>query len=204
LVAVRRKLIRPERFTDLLGHELLVPEADPNAMLVSVAQAIGHLPPLAAGDTHPKIPNHRARALAEINFKRLASARPGESNAYMTTTEYGDLSLRCHRRVNRKLQTRCFSDVYTRLAPDKPAPTITTKCHSVSNGRFGHFDTRQVRALSLREAAILQSFPENYVFYPDDEIEPIARMIGNAVPPKLAEFFASYLVNSLGTVGRRV
>ena len=51
--------------------------------------------------------------------------------------------------------------------------------------------------LSLREAAVLQSFPDDYVFFPDDEIEPIARMIGNAVPPKLAEFFAGYLVNSL-------
>ncbi len=56
----------------------------------------------------------------------------------------------------------------------------------------------QVRALSLREAAILQSFPEDYVFYPDDEVEPVARMIGNAVPPRLAGFFADYLANSLG------
>jgi DNA (cytosine-5)-methyltransferase 1 len=55
----------------------------------------------------------------------------------------------------------------------------------------------------LREAAILQSFPDNYVFYPGDEIEPVARMIGNAVPPKLAGFFAGYLVNSLAPVQRR-
>lgn len=67
----------------------------------------------------------------------------------------------------------------------------------MSNGRFGHYDTEQVRALSLREAAILQSFPDDYVFYPLDESDPVARMIGNAVPPKLARFFASYLVNSL-------
>ncbi len=175
--------------------------------MVSVAQAIGHLPPIAAGAAHATVPNHRTRALSEINFKRLSSAKPGESNAYlesyMETTDHGDLSLRCHRDVNRKLRDRCFSDVYTRMYPDRPSPTITTKCHSISNGRFGHYDPDQVRALSLREAAILQSFPDDYVFYPDDEIEPVARMIGNAVPPKLAGFFADYLSNSLIAKSRR-
>jgi DNA (cytosine-5)-methyltransferase 1 len=143
------------------------------------------------------VANHRTRALSELNFKRLSSAKPGESNAYMTTTMHGDLSLQCHQDVNRRLNTRCFSDVYTRMYPDRPSPTITTRCHSISNGRFGHYDVKQVRALSLREAAILQSFPDDYVFYPDDEVEPVARMIGNAVPPKLAGFFADYLANSV-------
>ncbi len=203
LMAVRRELVRPERFADLLEQELLVPEADPSAVVVSVAEAIGHLPPIGAGETHPKIPNHKTRALSELNFNRLSSAKPGQSNAYMADTEHGDLSLACHRRVNDKFKSRCFSDVYTRMSADRPSPTITTKCHSVSNGRFGHYDVNQVRALSLREAAILQSFPDNYVFYPGDEIEPVARMIGNAVPPKLAGFFAGYLVNSLARVQRR-
>jgi DNA (cytosine-5)-methyltransferase 1 len=197
LMAVRRELVRPERFADIMEHELLVPEADPSAAVVSVAEAIGHLPVIGAGETDAKVPNHKTRALSDLNFKRLASAKPGESNAYMKDTAYGDLTLACHRRVNRKLKTRCFSDVYTRMSPDRPSPTITTKCHSISNGRFGHYDVNQVRALSLREAAILQSFPDDYVFYPDDEVEPVARMIGNAVPPRLAGFFAGYLVNSL-------
>lgn len=202
LMAVRRDCVRPERFADIFERELLVPEADPNAMIISVAKAIGHLPPLGAGETHPRVPNHTTRALSEINFKRLASARPGESNAYMKDTKHGDLTLRCHLRLNRRLNERCFSDVYTRMHPDRPSPTITTKCHSFSNGRFGHYDMKQVRAISLREAAILPSFPEDYVFYSDDEVEPAARMIGNAVPPKLAGFFAGYLVNSLVTVRR--
>jgi DNA (cytosine-5)-methyltransferase 1 len=68
---------------------------------------------------------------------------------------------------------------------------------SISNGRYGHFDVSQQRGISLREAAALQSFPDDYVFHPTDQIEPVARMIGNAVPPKLARYFASYLVNSL-------
>lgn len=202
LMGVRRHLVRPERFADLLQDDLLMPESDPNAVMVSVAEAIGHLPPIKAGATHPRVPNHKTRALAEINFKRLSSAPPGKSNAYMEDTVHGDLTLRCHRKVNKKLNDRCFSDVYTRMHPDRPSPTITTKCHSISNGRFGHYDVKQVRALSLREAAILQSFPDDYVFYPDGEIEPVARMIGNAVPPKLAGFFAGYLVNSLAA-GRR-
>ena len=198
LMAARRDLVRAGRFADILQQELLVPEADPNAVMVSVSQAIGHLPPIAAGTAHEAIPNHRTRGLSDLNFKRLSSAKPGELNAYLEATDHGDLSLRCHQDVARKLQRPCFTDVYTRMYPDRPSPTITTRCHSLSNGRFGHYDVNQVRALSLREAAILQSFPDDYVFYPDDEVEPVARMIGNAVPPRLAGFFADYLANSLG------
>lgn len=203
LIAVRKELVREERFADLMETELLVPDADPNSMIVTVADAIGHLPSVSAGETHPDIPNHRARALSELNLKRLSSASPGESNAYMVNTEFGDLSLDCHRKVNARLNDRCFSDVYTRMHPDRPSPTITTKCHSISNGRFGHYNPDQVRGISLREAAILQSFPDDYVFYPTEQIEPIARMIGNAVPPRLARYFAAYLVNSLEVSGSR-
>ena len=120
----------------------------------------------------------------------------------METTVHGDLSLPCHRRAAAKFDTRCFTDVYTRMHPNRPSPTITTRCHSISNGRFGHYDVRQIRAISLREAAILQSFPDGYVFYPEDELEPVARMIGNAVPPRLARFFAGYLTGSVVS-GRR-
>lgn len=203
LIAVRRELVREERFADLMETELLVPDADPNSMTTTVADAIGHLPPVSAGEKHASIPNHRARALSELNLKRLASAMPGESNAYMSNTAFGDLSLDCHRKVNARLNDRCFSDVYTRMHPDRPSPTITTKCHSISNGRFGHYDPDQVRGISLREAAILQSFPDDYVFYPTDQIEPVARMIGNAVPPRLARYFATYLVNSVELRGQR-
>ena len=197
LIAVRRDLVRSERFTDLLANELLVPESDPNATVVSVAEAIQHLPKLKAGAIHNEIPNHRARTLSELNLQRISCAKPGESNAYMEHTKFGDLSLDCHKKVNKRLKDRCFSDVYTRMHPDRPSPTITTKCHSISNGRYGHYDTKQIRGISLREAAILQSFPDNYVFYPTEQIEPVARMIGNAVPPRLARYFASYLVNSI-------
>jgi len=197
LMAVRKDLVRGERLADMMGTELLVPDADPDTLPVSVREAISHLPPIKAGETHTDLPNHRARTLSDLNLKRLSCAKLGESNAYMEETKFGDLSLDCHRKVNKRLQTRCFSDVYTRMHPDRPSPTITTKCHSISNGRYGHFDETQLRGISLREAAILQSFPDDYIFYPTEQIEPIARMIGNAVPPKLASFFAEYLTNSI-------
>lgn len=202
LAAAKRSMVKSEVLADLMGKELLLPESDPDATIVGVRQAIGHFPPLGAGEVHPKLPNHRTRGLSELNIKRLSSAAPGQSNSYMNDTRFGDLSLECHRKVNGKLGQRCFSDVYTRMAPDRPSPTITTKCHSISNGRFGHYDTSQLRGISLREAAVLQSFPENYVFYPEDQIEPVARMIGNAVPPRLARFYASYLVSAVERASR--
>ena len=206
LLAVRKDLVRSERCTDDSCVDLLVPESDPDTLPVSVRNAICHLPPIKAGETHSSIPNHRARTLSEMNLKRLSCAKPGEANSYLAKTKFGDLTLNCHRKVNERLSARCFTDVYTRMHPDRPSPTITTKCHSISNGRFGHFDETQVRGISLREAAILQSFPDEYVFFPTDRTEAVARMIGNAVPPKLALFFARYLVNTIeletGVIGK--
>jgi DNA (cytosine-5)-methyltransferase 1 len=183
LMGVRKEILRSERLAELHGTEILVPDSDPDSMLVSVRDAIGHLPPLNAGEVHPTIPNHRVRGLSEINFNRMSASLPGKSNAYMRETEHGDLTLECHRRVNHDARSRCFGDVYTRMRPDQPSPTITTRCISVSNGRFGHYDVTQVRAISVREAALLQSFPANYRFFPEDEMEPAARMVGNSVPP---------------------
>lgn len=203
LIAVRREFVLSERFADIMQLELLVPEADPNEPIRTVSEVIDHLPRIKAGQTHREVPNHRARALSELNLKRISSAKPGQSNSYMESTAHGDLTLNCHRKVNARLGDRCFTDVYTRMRPDRPSPTITTKCHSISNGRFGHYDTSQLRGISLREAAALQSFSDDYIFYPTDQIEPVARMIGNAVPPRLAQFFASYLAETLNPRLRR-
>ena len=197
LLAVRGDCLIPERQRDLLGKKIMVPESDPDALTMTVREAIGHLPALRAGETYKAVPNHRANNLSDLNYKRLSVAKPGDTNAYMERTKYGDLSLECHRKAKAKHKQRCFADVYTRMHPDRPSPTITTKCNNVSNGRYGHFDIQQVRGISLREAAILQSFPENYTFYGVDSADTIARMIGNAVPPKLASFYASYLANSV-------
>lgn len=197
LVAVRRDRLNKRYCADLHGCEVQVPVKDTEANMMSVFKAINHLPPLEAGARTSTIPNHVTRGMSELNRKRLSYAKPGETNAYLLTTPEGDLSLPCHERVNARLKDRCFGDVYTRMHPDRPSPTITTKCHSVTNGRFGHYDTAQTRGISLREAAALQTFPDDYVFHPLHQVEPVARMIGNAVPPKLARFYAEYLTEAI-------
>ncbi|MDH2915909.1 MAG: DNA cytosine methyltransferase [Gallionella sp.] len=176
------------------GLEITVPDADPDLKkYVTVSETIGHLPALAAGETHPTIKNHRARALSDINLKRIASAPPGGSNAYLKTTRYGDLSLNCHKRLEAKAGKASFTDTYTRMRGDDIGPTITTRCVSVSNGRFAHYDTEQNRGITPKEAALLQTFPDEYIFYPEDRGEFAATLIGNAVPPRLAKFFGRYL-----------
>jgi DNA (cytosine-5)-methyltransferase 1 len=194
LIAVNRKKSKGEAART---GSLVIPVDDGTNVAKTVRSAISHLPSIKAGELHATIPNHRARSLSETNLKRIASATPGASNSYLKDTPYGDLSLPCHRRVKKKLKTACFTDVYTRMSGERPSPTITTKCHSVSNGRFGHYDTKQNRGISLREAAALQSFRDDYVFYPEDGVCPIARMIGNAVPPRLAQSFASFSMTLL-------
>ncbi len=172
--------------------DLSVPSLDPDSPSnPSVKDAIGHLPELEAGEKHNTIENHQCRDLREISRKRLRSVKPGESNWNFKDSKFGDLRLECHLRLDKKGR-RGFSDVYTRMHPDRPSPTITTRFLSISNGRFGHYDEAQVRGISLREGATLQSFPEEYVFY-GRGMDSIARMIGNAVPPKLSAFMAEYL-----------
>jgi DNA (cytosine-5)-methyltransferase 1 len=83
------------------------------------------------------------------------------------------------------------------MSPDRPSPTITTKCYSVSNGRYGHWDERQTRAITPREAAALQTFPADYRF--PDRVRTASRMIGNAVPPRLACFFSKFALDQLKT-----
>ncbi|NPA44733.1 MAG: DNA cytosine methyltransferase [Chlorobi bacterium] len=89
-----------------------------------------------------------------------------------------------------------FKDSYSRMSWDKPAPTITTKFFSISNGRFAH--PNENRAISLREGATLQTFPKNYVFY-TKSIQATARMIGNAVPPEFARRIGKAILDSLKT-----
>ena len=172
--------------------DLPVPSSDPAASSnQSVKDAIGGMPTLDAGEKHSTVENHQCRDLREINRKRLKSVKPGQSNSHLKDSQFGDLRLGCHRRLEEKGR-RGFGDVYTRMHPDRPSPTITTRFHSISNGRFGHYDEEQVRGLSLREGATLQSFPEEYVFY-GRGMDSVARMIGNAVPPRLSEFMADSL-----------
>ena len=175
-----------------LALDLPVPTVDPDAQRLSAREAIDHLPVLEAGGKSDDFTNHVCRNLTEVNRRRLMSVKPGQPNWGLAETPFGDLSLPCHRRLAAK-GDKGFSDVYTRMYPDRPAPTLTTRFHSISNGRFGHYDERQVRGLSLREGANIQSFEDEYEFH-GESMDAVARMIGNAVPPKLSAYMAKWLV----------
>jgi DNA (cytosine-5)-methyltransferase 1 len=149
----------------------------------TVRDEIGDLPPLHHGDVDDADPLHRASRLTETNLRRIAAAKPGG-----TWRDWApELVADCHRMETGK----GYSSVYGRMKWNQPAPTITTQFYGFGNGRFGHPD--QNRALSLREGALLQGFPRDYEFVaPSASIhfKTVGRLIGNAVPVKLARAIA--------------
>lgn len=149
----------------------------------TVRQAIGRLRALGAGEAAPRDKLHVSATLSDKNLKRIKVSTPGGS--WRDWPE--DLVANCHRVES----GRTYPGVYGRMEWDKPAPTMTTQCYGFGNGRFGH--PEQDRAISLREAAILQSFPRNYAFVPDDDevsFKALGRLIGNAVPVNLGRAIA--------------
>ena len=138
----------------------------------TVRDAIASLPPLEAGTCHSDINAHASARLSAANLERVKASVEGGS--WRSWPEH--LRLPCHRSVSG------HTDAYGRLAWDRPAPSLTTRCVSYSNGRFGH--PEQDRALSGREAACLQTFEEDFRF--EGTLTSIARQVGNAVPVKLA------------------
>lgn len=144
----------------------------------TVRDAIFTLPPLKAGQANRKDPLHQASSLSELNMKRMLASTPG--GTWRDWQE--DLIADCHKKGSGKT----YPSVYGRMSWDEPAPTITTQFYGFGNGRFGH--PEQNRALSLREGAILQSFPRWYKFVPPDKpvyCKTVGRLIGNAVPVRL-------------------
>lgn len=156
----------------------------------TVRDVIGYLRPLRAGEADPSDRLHAAAGLSEINLHRVRASKPGG-----TWRDWPDeLRLACHKRESGKH----YGAVYGRMTWDEPSPTITTQFHGLGNGRFGH--PVQNRALSLREGAILQSFPADYAFLPDGA-EPnfgmLGRLIGNAVPVELGRVIARSVMSHL-------
>lgn len=147
---------------------------------VTVRDVIKDLEPIKDGEVSKRDPLHRARKLAPINLQRI-KATPHNGGNSDSWSE--DLILACHKKDSGKTYS---STVYGRMKWDEPAPTMTTQCVGIGNGRFGH--PKQDRAISLREAAIFQTFPDDYQFVPVDEpvvIARVAKFIGNAVPVRL-------------------
>ncbi len=148
----------------------------------TVREWIGSLPPIADGRQEPEADSHRAMRLSRLNLERIRATPEGGDRRDWPQRLWPD----CHRGG-----FDGHTDVYGRLSWDKPAPTLTTKCISYSNGRFGH--PSQDRALSAREAARLQTFSASFQFA--GSLTAQARQIGNAVPVVLARHFGRHLVD---------
>lgn len=173
-----------------MGEISLLTPGEFGAGRVSVKEAIGALPAIGAGDMDESDPLHQTSELSPLNMERMLASRPGG-----TWRDWKpELVALCHR----KKTGRTYPSVYGRMEWNAPSPTITTQFFGFGNGRFGH--PEQDRAISLREGAILQSFPRHYQFTaPGQPIfkKSIGRFIGNAVPVKLGEVIGRSFIEHL-------
>jgi DNA (cytosine-5)-methyltransferase 1 len=167
--------------------DLPKPTHDPSVGITysTVRDWIAHFPPIKAGETHPSIANHRAANLSLKNLHRIKATPPEGSRADWSP----DLQLECHSKRGYTGHT----DVYGRMKWDSPATGLTTRCISLSNGRYGH--PEQHRAISVREAAALQTFPDDFLF--TGSLNSQAKQIGNAVPVLLAEVFGHHILEHM-------
>ncbi len=154
-----------------------------NPEFATVRDWIGDLPEIQAGETHPEIDDHRAARLSALNLERIRATPEGGGNRDWPK----ELQLKCHQ------ETNGYTDVYGRMSWDRPASGLTTRCISYSNGRFGH--PEQDRAISIREAACLQTFPMDFRF--SGNLNSRARQIGNAVPVTLAKVLGHHVISHL-------
>ncbi|GGN98606.1 DNA cytosine methyltransferase [Haloarcula pellucida] len=170
-------------------------ELDPNP---TVEKFIGDLPNIKAGCQDEDDPLHAARDLNDTNLQRIEISEPGGDWTDWKEKGREDLVADCHKEDSGK----SYKAPYSRIRGDRPGPTITTQFYNYGSGRFGHYDTDQNRALSIREGAILQTFPDDYRFLPGEEIDDVGfqrlgRWIGNAVPPKLAEVIGASILRHI-------
>ena len=162
---------------------------------MTVRSAIGNQPPVQAGSANANDPLHTARALTEPNLERIRASQPG--GTWRDWPE--DMRVNCHRD-----ERGCtYPSVYGRMSWDRPSPTMTTQFFGFGNGRFGHPD--QDRAITLREGALLQSFPADFKFSPESRrvnFREMGRLIGNAVPPVLGRAIGTTIVAHVNQVSK--
>ena len=165
------------------GNVPLIPPTHKPDSYETVGTAIGDLAEVAGGTADESDPLHRSSWLSPLNLKRIQASKPGG-----TWEDWPkEIVASCHKKEG----GRSWQSVYGRMKWDEPSPTITTQFYRYGTGRFGH--PEQDRALTLREGALLQSFPPSYEFVPPNdhvEITPVGRLIGNAVPVLLAQAIA--------------
>ena len=170
-----------------LGNIEMIKPTNLPANYLTVRDAIGHLPKIVAGAQHKSDPLHICAGLSELNLERIRHSIPGGTWKDWPTRLVSD----CHS----KYTGQTYVGVYARMVWDAPSPTMTTQCYGFGNGRFGH--PEQDSAISLREAAAFQTFPQGYKFLPPTKKIAVARlgkMIGNAVPVALGVAIGKSLV----------
>ena len=170
--------------------EIKLIEPTHNRQDVTVRRFIEHLEPIGAGEKNANDPMHVTARLSELNTRRIQCSVPG--GTWRDWPE--ELRCTCHR----KESGQTYSSVYGRMCWDQIGPTITTQFYCYGTGRFGH--PEQDRALTLREGALLQTFPPNYNFIDPDKnfsLKDIARHIGNAVPVRLGEIIGQSIIQHL-------
>ena len=164
---------------------------------IHIRDFIGDLPAIAAGETDPTDPLHVSSSLSDKNLRRIRASVPG--GTWRDWPE--ELQCECHK----KDSGRTYGSVYGRMTWDQIGSTITTQFYNYGTGRFGH--PEQDRAISLREGALLQTFPPDYDFIDPNSkfvFSDVARHIGNAVPVKLGEIIGTSIINHLRNNGIEV
>lgn len=183
----RRRLVL---LASRLGEIEIIPPTHQKDNYKTVRDAIGNLEPVESGEKSKNDNLHFTTKLTDINLKRIKSSVPNG------TWEDWDknLWLNCHKKETGKT----YKSVYGRMSWDEPAPTITTQFYNYGTGRFGH--PEQNRALTIREASILQSFPSNYKFVEKGKnvlLTKIGTHIGNAVPVNLGFAIGKSIIKHL-------
>lgn len=154
----------------------------------TVEDVIKELPIIRHGGTHKDDRLHTASRLSDLNYERIQVSKPGGT--------WRDWPKRLIAKCHTKKTGKTYPGVYGRMKYEEPAPTLTTQFYGFGNGRFGH--PTQARGLSLREGALLQGFPKDYSFVPDDEpiqFKALGRMIGNAVPVDLGRAIGQSIID---------
>ncbi|MDP8219538.1 MAG: DNA (cytosine-5-)-methyltransferase [Candidatus Theseobacter exili] len=184
----RRLVLLASKF----GEINLIPKTKTPKKYKTTKDAIGHLPKLKNGEKSKSDPLHFTTELSEINIKRIEASQP--NGTWLDWNE--ELRLECHK----KSTGNTYKSVYGRMSWDEPSPTITTQFYNFGTGRFGH--PEQNRALTIREAALLQTFPINYKFFKNPEdiaLTKIGVHIGNAVPVDLGYIIGKSILRHLNT-----
>jgi DNA (cytosine-5)-methyltransferase 1 len=176
---------RRKRLILLAGRGFQIQFARPAKKVSTVRKAIGNLPKAGkSGDALHDLPERRSSKIAR--FIRDIPKNGGSRHDLPMQRQ-----LDCHKAING------FYDIYGRMAWDQVAPTITSGCFNPSKGRFLH--PKENRAITMREAALLQSFPRKYKFSMSAGKEAIALMVGNALPPELIRRQALQIASALRT-----